>query len=128
MQNGVLTGARMVMAREMQPAATRIERHDGVTTTLDNVVASSCQVFHNTGRRPTRARRITHDTLTRQMHFEGAQFRFMGLPLMWLPSLRLPDPTVRAVRGAPARIPHHHQPRPGREDPVFLRPRLFRRT
>ena len=101
MQNGVLTGARMVMAREMQLAATRIERHDGVTTTLDNVVASSCQVCASD---PTplweiRARRIIHDTLTRQMHFEGAQFRFMGLPLMWLPSLRLPDPTVERMSG-----------------------------
>ncbi|MFT3690300.1 LPS-assembly protein LptD [Paenirhodobacter sp.] len=101
LQHGVMTGARMVMARELQLAAARIERQDGTVTTLDNVVASSCQVCASD---PTplweiRARHITHDAATQQLHFRDAQFRFMGVPLMWTPALRLPDPTVERMSG-----------------------------
>jgi len=101
LQNGILIGARMVMARELQLAANRIERKDGVVTTLSEVVASSCRVCAND---PTplweiRARRITHDANRQQMFFDGAQFRAMGVPLFWFPHLRLPDPTVKRMTG-----------------------------
>lgn len=101
LQNGILTGARLVLAREMQLAATTIRRDAGRYTYLDNVVASSCQVCAD---RPTplweiRARRVTHDAETRQILFDSAQFRAMGVPLMYLPHLRMPDPTVERMSG-----------------------------
>lgn len=101
LQNGILIGARMVMARELQLAANQVERRDGRFTTLTNVVASSCHVCASD---PTplweiRARKITHDTADSQLHFEDAQFRFMGVPLLWTPALRLPDPTVKRYQG-----------------------------
>lgn len=101
LQNGVMLGARMVMARELQLAANRIDRKDGRITTLTEVVASSCRICASD---PTplweiRARKITHDNDTRQLHFEGAQFRVMGVPLVWLPKLRMPDPTVTRMSG-----------------------------
>ncbi|PYF09736.1 LPS-assembly protein [Rhodobacter viridis] len=101
LQNGVLTGARMVLSRELQLAANRIERQDGTRTVLHEVVASSCQVCI-TDPEPLweiRARTITHDTTTRQLLFESAQFRAMGVPLVWLPRLRMPDPTVERMSG-----------------------------
>lgn len=101
LRDGILTGARLVLARELQLAANSITREAGRYTTLDQVVASSCQVCML---RPTplweiRARRVTHDAQTRQLHFEGAQFRAMGVPLMYLPHLRMPDPTVERMNG-----------------------------
>lgn len=101
LQNGVMIGARMVMARELQLAANRIDRKDGRITTLTEVVASSCRICASD---PTplweiRARKITHDSSTKQLHFEGAQFRVMGVPLVWLPKLRMPDPTVTRMSG-----------------------------
>lgn len=101
LQNGVMTGARMVLSRELQLAATRLERQDGTRTILRQVVASSCRICAGD---PTplweiRARTITHDTTTHQLIFDQAQFRAMGVPLMWLPRLRLPDPTVKRMSG-----------------------------
>ncbi len=92
LRNGILNGARLVLARELQLAANRIARQEGRYTVLDRVVASSCQICATN---PTplweiRARRVTHDSLTRQLYFEHAQFRAMGVPLAWLPALRSP--------------------------------------
>ena len=101
LQNGILTGARLVLARELQLAATRITREDGHLTTMERVVTSSCRVCAGS---PTplweiRARRVTHDTETQQLLFEGAQFRAYGVPLAYIPRLRLPDPTVDRMSG-----------------------------
>ncbi len=101
LRNGILNGARLVLARELQLAANRIARQEGRYTVLDRVVASSCQICATN---PTplweiRARRVTHDSLTRQLYFEHAQFRAMGVPLAWLPALRVPDPTVDRMTG-----------------------------
>lgn len=101
LQDGILTGARLVLARELQLAANSIRRSEGRYMQLDQVVASSCQVctLQPTPLWEIRARRVTHDAQTRQLYFEGAQFRAMGVPLMYLPHLRMPDPTVERMTG-----------------------------
>lgn len=98
LQDGILRGARLVIARELQLAATEVTRTEGGRlTTLSQVVASSCQVCAND---PTplweiRARRITHDAETRDITFEAPQFRALGLPIAGLPfTITAPDPTV----------------------------------
>ncbi|SOB99655.1 LPS-assembly protein [Rhodobacter maris] len=101
LQNGVMLGARMVLSRELQLAANRLERQDGTRTILREVVASSCRIC---AADPTplweiRARTITHDATTHQLVFDQAQFRAMGVPLVWLPKLRMPDPTVKRMTG-----------------------------
>lgn len=102
MRDGLLTGARLVLARELQLAATEVRRSgEGRMTTLSHVVASSCQVCAED---PTplweiRARRITHDAETRRLHFERAQFRAFGLPVAMLPWFSAPDPTVDRMTG-----------------------------
>lgn len=101
LQNGILRGARLVLARELQLAATSIERKQGRYTVMDRVVASSCQVC-STNPTPIweiRAKRVTHDSVTRQLQFESAQFRALGVPIAWLPGLRVPDPTVTRMNG-----------------------------
>lgn len=101
LQDGVLQSARLVLDRQMQIAATQIDRVDGRYTQAYQAVASSCEVcFDN----PTplweiRARRIIHDEVEGQLYFEGAQFRVMGVPVIWLPQMRLPDPTVERATG-----------------------------
>ena len=102
MQDGILRGARLLLARELQLAAAEAHRsQDGRLTTLDRVVASSCRVCASD---PTplweiRARRITHDALTRQLHFDNPQFRAFGIPLAALPAMTAPDPTVERMTG-----------------------------
>jgi len=102
MQDGILRGARLVLAREMQMAARQMRRSEnGAVTRLDNVVASSCQICAED---PIplweiRARSITHDARTHQLHFDHPQFRALGMPVASLPWLTAPDPSVERMTG-----------------------------
>ncbi len=102
LQDGILRGARLVLARELQLAAREMRREDGGRlTTMENVVASSCQICASD---PVplweiRARRITHDAQARMLHFDQPQLRAFGLPVASLPWLSAPDPTVERMTG-----------------------------
>jgi len=101
LQEGVLRSARLVLDRELQIAATEINRSEGRYTQAYQSVASSCEVC---AENPTplweiRARRIVHDTETRTLWFEGAQFRAIGVPIAYFPRLRMPDPTQTRTPG-----------------------------
>lgn len=101
LQNGVMQSARLVLDRQLQIAATEITQTDGRYTQLYQAVASSCQVcFDN----PVplweiRARRIIHDAVEQQLYFDNAQFRILGVPVFFLPRMRLPDPTLERATG-----------------------------
>jgi LPS-assembly protein len=99
--DGILTGARMVLDRQLQLAATEILRIGGRYTVLGRSVASSCKVCAGD---PTplweiRARRIIHDEAGQQIYFDNAQLRFGGVPVAWIPRLRMPDPTLTRATG-----------------------------
>ena len=102
LRDGLLKGARLVLARELQLAAAEVRRTgSGRMTTLTHVVASSCQVCASD---PTplweiRARSVTHDAKTHRIHFDRPQFRAFGLPLAALPALSAPDPGVDRMTG-----------------------------
>jgi LPS-assembly protein len=101
LSEGVLQSARLVLNRELQLAANQIQRVGGRYTKLDNVVASSCKICAGN---PTplweiRARRVVHDQQERQIYFDNAQFRIAGLPVLYFPRLRMPDPTLARSPG-----------------------------
>ena len=101
LRNGVMRGARMVLDQQLQLAAAEMTRVGGRYTQLYKTVASSCQVCANN---PVplwqiRAERIVHDQQERQLYFDNAQFRVMNIPVMYLPRLRLPDPTLERATG-----------------------------
>lgn len=99
--NGILRGARIVLDQQLQLAAAEIHRVDGRYLELNKTVASSCQVCVDD---PVplwqiMAGRIIHDREKRRLYFHDAQFRVMGVPIAYLPRLRLPDPTVERATG-----------------------------
>lgn len=103
LQDGIVLGARLVLARELQLASTRLERReDGRISQLDNVVASSCQICATD---PTplweiRARSIIHDADTRLITFDRPQLRAFGVPLAYVPfPVTAPDPSVERRSG-----------------------------
>ncbi len=101
LQNGVLISARMVIDQQLQMAAAEIARVGNRYTRLDRVVASSCEVCAGN---PTpiweiRAAEVIHDAQERQIYFSRAQFRIAGIPVLYLPRLRLPDPTLERATG-----------------------------
>ncbi|MEO0829453.1 MAG: LPS assembly protein LptD [Pseudomonadota bacterium] len=100
-ETGVLRSARLVLNQQLQLAAAEIARIEGRYTQLYKTVASSCTVCENN---PTplwqiRARRVVHDQEERQIYFENARFEVLGVPLLYLPRLRFPDPTLERATG-----------------------------
>lgn len=99
---GILTSARLVLEQKLQMTAAQILRQDdGRITALRNVAASSCRVC-NANSAPLweiRAREVVHDTAAQSIYFTGATLRFVGVPVLYLPVLRVPDPTQDRATG-----------------------------
>lgn len=99
--NGILRGARLVLDQQLQLAANQIDRVEGRFTQLYQVAATSCQVCES-GQAPlweVRARRVVHDEQAQQLYFDDAVFRIAGVPVFYLPRMRLPDPTLERATG-----------------------------
>ena len=100
-ENGLLRGARLVLDQQLQLAANQISRvEDGRYSVLTRTVATSCQVCGT--RAPLweiRAANVIHDTTERQLYFEDASLHVRGVPIFWLPRMRLPDPTLDRATG-----------------------------
>jgi LPS-assembly protein len=98
---GILTGARLVLNRQLQLSANRIMRVGGRYTAMQTVAASSCKVCagDDTPLWEIRARRVVHDELERQIYFDNAVLRLGGLPVFYIPRLRIPDPTLDRATG-----------------------------
>ena len=100
LENGVLRSARMVLDRQLQLAANQIDRRQGRYSQLYKVAVTSCHVC--SGEAPLweiRANKVIHDQDERQLYFQGAQFRIRGVPVFYLPQMRLPDPTLARATG-----------------------------
>jgi len=101
LQNGILTGARLVLEQQMQVSAAEMERVGGRYTQAWKVAATSCNVC-DSGRPPIwqiRAKRIVHDQEEQQLYFDEAQLRVLGVPVFYIPRLRLPDPSLERATG-----------------------------
>ncbi len=98
---GVLTSARLVLQQQLQLAAAEIQRVDGRYTAMQRVVASSCKICAGSATPlwEIRARRVVHDQAERQLYFDHVQFRLGGVPVMYIPRLRMPDPTLKRASG-----------------------------
>ncbi|MEP5632880.1 MAG: LPS assembly protein LptD [Tateyamaria sp.] len=102
LQNGLLTGARLVLNDQLQLAAVQLDVVDGRYTQLYKTAVTSCRVCANDPRPPLwqiRARRVIHDKEERQLYFDDAQLLIRNVPILYLPRLRLPDPSQDRASG-----------------------------
>ena len=101
LRDGLMQGAELVLRERLRITATTLARRDGRYSRMERAAASSCRVC-TPGAPPLweiRATRIEHDADSRQMDFWNAQLRLAGVPVLWLPRLRLPDPTLKRAEG-----------------------------
>lgn len=101
LSEGILTSAKLVLNQQLELSASRMFHIGGQSTTMETVAASSCKVCKGN---PTplweiRARRVVHDEIERQITFDHAQFRLAGVPVFYIPRLRMPDPTLKRATG-----------------------------
>ncbi|MEM8657989.1 MAG: LPS assembly protein LptD [Pseudomonadota bacterium] len=98
---GLITGARLILDQQFQVAAVEGARTDGRFNTLYKTVASSCSVCENS---PTpiwriRATNVTHDEDARRLYFQNAWIDIFGVPVLYVPHLRIPEPGVERAGG-----------------------------
>jgi LPS-assembly protein len=101
LQQGLLTGARLVLNQQLQLAAQQINRVDGRYNQLYKTSVTSCRICED-GRAPLwqiRARRVIHDQQAQQLYFDDAQFHILRVPVFYLPRLRLPGPGLDRATG-----------------------------
>lgn len=98
---GLVLGARVLIAGELQIAAVEARRAQGRFVTLDRVIASSCTICPGdpTPTWAIRAARVTQDEAAQRIYFEDARLEVLGLQIAWLPRLSIPDPRVERASG-----------------------------
>lgn len=101
LQEGLIEGAEVLIAQQLQLAATRLHRTSDQIKVFDKVVATACRVC---AKNPVpfwqiRARRVIQDERERRLYFEDATVDVLGIPIFYAPRLRVPDPTVNRATG-----------------------------
>ncbi len=101
LENGILKSAELIIAQKLRASADLLDLKNKRYTRLQNAVASTCEVCK---KNPTpiwevRAKEILHDRYERKLLFTSAQLRIANIPVLWLPKLSLPDPTVKRANG-----------------------------
>lgn len=101
LEDGLISGARLLIAGQMQLAAVEVRRTGGRYATLQRVIASSCTIC---AENPTptwalRASRVTEDAVERRIYFENARLEMFGVPVALLPRLSIPEPGVDRATG-----------------------------
>jgi len=101
LSGGIIQEARLLLANRFQIAAAEIRRSSDRFNILYRTVGSTCTVSANN---PVpiwqiRSERIIHDTEAKRLYFEDARFEVLGFPVVFIPNLRLPDPSVQRATG-----------------------------
>ncbi|MCL6609296.1 MAG: LPS assembly protein LptD [Geminicoccaceae bacterium] len=99
---GVVDRFRALLRGVARIAGRRGTRTTGTLTTLEDAVYSPCPLCAD-GKSPPawqiRARKVSHDRTTRDVTYEDARLEVMGVPVLWTPWFRHPDPTVERRSG-----------------------------
>lgn len=101
LQAGVIAGARALIDNQLQVAAASAQQIDGRLTVLNRLVASSCTICEEN---PVpvwsiRAERVVRDAQELEFQYENAVFELFGVPVLYLPYFRHPDPSVARASG-----------------------------
>jgi len=124
LRDGILDSARMVLGQHLQLSSVQLNRTGGRYTQLYKTTASSCRICGDDSPPlwQIRAKRVVHDTQEQQIYFDNAQLRVLGVPIFYVPRLRLPDPTLERATGfLTPRVQSNSQLGTGVKVPYFIR-------
>jgi len=101
LKNGLIKGARAIINDRLQISAQSLNQENTNYNIFKTVVASSCEICANN---PTpfwqiRARKIIHDKEKQKIFFENARLDFLGLPVLYIPALNIPEPGISRASG-----------------------------
>ena len=100
---GFIETVGILFADQSRVAANSGVRRDGTVTEVERGVYSPCNLCEDGSGTPplwqVRAVRVIHDQETRDVIYRDAFLDFFGIPLLYTPYLRHPDPTVEQRSG-----------------------------
>jgi LPS-assembly protein len=101
LRNGLIKGARAIINEKLQISAQSLNQEDVNYNIFNTVVASSCEICA-TNKTPfwqIRARKIIHDKERQKIFFENARLDLLGLPILYMPLLNIPEPGIERADG-----------------------------
>ncbi|MDB9991540.1 LPS assembly protein LptD [Amylibacter sp.] len=100
LKNGLIKEARAILNNKLQLSAQSINQKNNQNV-FNTVIASTCKICANN---PTpfwqiRANRIIHDKEKQKIYFKNARLDFLGLPVLYVPALNIPEPGISRASG-----------------------------
>ncbi|MBC6440343.1 MAG: LPS-assembly protein LptD [Rhodospirillales bacterium] len=98
LHEGLIDGIRILLSDNSRLAANGARRFEGRVTEMSKAVYSPCELCQeNPSDAPfwqVKADRVIHDQTLQDIIYHDATLELFGLPVLYTPYLRLPDPTV----------------------------------
>ena len=102
-KDGFIKSLRVVRHDKSRFASPQAQRIDGETTIFDKGTYTACEPCQDDPEKPplwqVRAARIIHKNEERMIYYENATIEFGGFPLLYIPYMSAPDPTVHKKSG-----------------------------
>jgi LPS-assembly protein len=102
-KDGFIETLRVVSTQNQRISANRAERTGGEQTVFERGTYTPCLPCKDAPEKPplwqVRAARVIHNNSEQMMYYENATIEFWGVPVMWMPFLSGPDPTVKRKTG-----------------------------
>ena len=99
--NAVLKRVRFILSRSLEISSAKVIRENSRFNNFYETIASTCMICkkNKTPLWEIRSRKIVHDSKLKEVYFYNSQFRLSGIPIMYFPTLRIPDPSVKRANG-----------------------------
>ena len=103
LRDGALSGFGALIGKTGRLAARKAERVGGTTVIAHHSAYSPCKICNQPGQRTplwqVKAERVVYDQTRHKVRFKSATINVQGVPVVWVPSFSVSDPTVRYASG-----------------------------
>jgi LPS-assembly protein len=103
MRDGALQGFGALIGKTGRLAAHSAQRVNGNVVIANHTVYSPCKICNQPGQRTplwqVKAERVVYDQTKHKVRFRSAIIEVEGVPVAWVPTFSVPDPTVRYASG-----------------------------
>ena len=104
MRDGALSGFGALIGKNGRLAAHSAQRIGGTKVIAAHAAYSPCEICNQPGASRTplwqvKAERVVYDQLKHKVRFSDATIEIKGVPVAWVPSFSVPDPTVKYATG-----------------------------
>ncbi|ATO57545.1 LPS-assembly protein LptD [Bartonella sp. 1-1C] len=100
---GFVNSLRIKTTNNTYFTAENANRNRNQITTFNNAIYTACELCHNKSDGAVswqiKAKKITWNNVKKTIRFENGYFETFGIPILYFPTIELPDPTVKRISG-----------------------------